>query len=62
MESCWNLARILVPVLKDFNRSPGIVSLLMDFIRITCGVHLGFSRILGQYTVAATLRGVLMDS
>lgn len=33
--SCW-----------DCNRSPGIVSLLVDSIKITCGVHLEFSRVL----------------
>jgi hypothetical protein len=58
----WSLPGIPALVLKDFNKSPGIVSLLVDSIRTSCGVHLEFGRILWQHTVAATLREVLMES
>ena len=58
----WSLPGIPALVLKDFNRSPGIVSLLVDSIRTSCGVHLEFSRILWQHTVVTTLREVLMES
>jgi hypothetical protein len=34
----------------------------VDSIRTTCGVYLEFSRILWQYTIAATLREILMES
>ena len=52
----WSLAGIPALVSKDFNRSPTILSLLVDSIRTTCGVHLEFSGILWQDTVAVTLR------
>ena len=45
LESMWSLLGIPALVLKDFNRSPGLVSLLVDSIRTSCGVHLEFSRI-----------------
>ena len=38
------------------------MSLPVDSIRTTCGVYLEFSRIFWQYTIAATLREVLMES
>jgi hypothetical protein len=41
----WSLSGIPALVLKDFNRSPGIVSLLVDSIWTSCGVHMELSGI-----------------
>src|ERR1700676_2640028 len=45
------------PVLKDFFRSPGKVSLFVDSIRTPSGVYLESSRILEQHTIAPFKRG-----